>query len=388
MRLASVVWIALALGGCRVFAPVVGEDDVRMLPMNDGCDAIPACARLEEPLAPALAVGDIDFARDGCPTGRVAQTLTLDRQVTLDAETLRCTDLSVDVASTTTEARSVGLTLTGLALDDASISIRSLGAPITLRIDTPQIDSVDLTIDGAVHATLARTDITSTRVHLRGAAPLEAPSLWVDHARVHDVAIDGPRSDVRAVDSGLDRVVVVARSVALEAGTLQRGHVIAELFESLDADVGATTIEAGHLAATGQNYQAVQLVRCGSAAFFGVHVRRSRIARCDDVVEIDRTWIDDTIVEADVMGQLPTFQQAVLSGRSIVADDGIVGASALCGVSHLDVARLHCVRCEAAAPPDSCIVDAARTELCPGLCAATCERTQAPTLVQREACSP
>jgi hypothetical protein len=374
--------LALALLGCNVAAPVVG---VRPPEAGDGglCDA-PSCALLEAVPPPPAHLAELRGPDGVCPSGRVPKSMTIDEDAAIDARTLECVELTVEVLGAGPTVRVV--TVEGPALTRAALHVRSAHAPVELHLEVARIERSEVATDGPIDV-LAR-DVTTegARFVLEAEAPLAAPRLFVEGGVWTDLEVLGPRGLVRLEDTDVRGAILAVASIVLDRGHLGEASLEAEIIDMLAANVTSADIDATDLVAASGSLDAVHVTRCGQVTLSDLAIVSSYVAACDAPLDVRGVRFGSSVVLGDIVGIGGQLRDTVFGGAHLSLAGGEVFSSALCGTQSVAVERVTCVRCGSSAPADMCGVVSGPPELCPGLCASTCSASGEPTLPV-EACA-
>jgi hypothetical protein len=365
---------ALAVAGCDFLAPVVTTFPEPAPPPEEVCEPPPACDALAQTPLPPVTASSLDGPDDSCGThGWTLDARTIDASTEIDAASLDCLELAIDVAP---GAGAIEIAITGDVLARARIGIRSARA-VALRLETSAIDASEIAVDGPIDATFVRSAVRASRVRARSDAPLADPSILVDGGSIDGVAIDAPRAEVRLRETESSEVVAVARAIALERGRLHTADLRADLLELVDADLENVYVEVDRFVAAAGRLAATSIAACRSIAISQLSLVQSYVARCDEPLDVRRVTIAGSAILADIAGDA-SIRGSVLGGEVVDLESGSVRDSALCALSHIAADTIDCIRCEPDAPPDVCGEIPDQELFCPGLCRSVCGETDLP----------
>lgn len=382
LALLALALLALALLGCNVAAPVVG---VRPPEAGDGglCDA-PSCALLDAVPPPPAHLAGVRGPDGVCPSGRVPKSMTIAEDAAIDARTLECVELTVEVLGAGPTVRVV--TVEGPALTRAALHVRSASVPVELHLEVARIERSEIATDGPIDVIASEVTTDASRFVLESEAPLAAPRLFVEGGAWTDLEVLGARGLVRLEDADVRGAILAVASIVLDRGHLGEAALEAEIIDMLDADVTSADIDATDLVAASGSLDAVHVTRCGQVTLSDLAIVSSYVAACDAPLDVRGVRFGSSVVLGDIVGIGGQLRDTVFGGAHLSLAGGEVFSSALCGTQTVAVERITCVRCGSSAPADMCGVVSGPPELCPGLCASTCSASGEPTLPV-EACA-
>ena len=380
--------VLLLLTGCELVDPVIGSSGGGIGELT--CTEVAECALLER-LPEVVEETDVELPVPSCAQGMSTRVLEIDADTTLEAADLVCVSLHVDVLAGQDEGEDEGdplgqdepplvtLHVRGGHLASTSLSVRTTARAVALVIDASRIDDTELLADGPVALSLRDVYVHRTRLALHAPAIIAPPRVLVERGMLDQVSVELPQGELRLHGTDTDHVVVDAAALVVETGFVNHAIVRAGVVDALGADVVRSRIEARHFVAAGGYFQAVHVAECGSVMLHTVSVRSSLFAACEQPLRLEESGVYYSAFTGDLIASSSRIVRSALGGSRVDSDSEIVG-SALCGVEHLTALSAACVRCEPDAPPDVCADVSGDLDLCPGLCASTCERFDRPTL--------
>lgn len=383
MTVRAIVLVLAALGalGCNVAAPIVGT---RPPSAEEGaiCEA-PSCDVLDAAPPPAL-LAELRGPDAACPDGRLEKSLLVEEDSTVDAQTLDCVHLVVEVVGEGSTTRV--LTVQGDALARAGVEVRSAGLPVELRLAVGRIDRSEILVSGAVEVIANDTIADASRFVLESTAPLAAPQLSFAGGAMTDVEIMGPRAMVRLDDVHVRGAIAAVSAIVLDRGLVDQADLQADSIEMLAADVTSSDLDVEALVAASGTLQSVHVRRCAEITLSDLALVSSYVVACDAPLDVRGVSFSHDVLLGDVVGTGGTMRDTVFGGARLALAGAEVFSSAFCGTEQVAVRRITCVSCGSAAPADMCGIVSGAEAFCPGLCTSTCAATGEPTL-PREACA-
>ncbi|MFO0680674.1 MAG: hypothetical protein U0234_01425 [Sandaracinus sp.] len=373
MRLLVVALVLAAIGGCDVLAPVIREQ--RDPPPRGGsrCELVERCAQLDEPPPDTLLESEVQAPSRICASPLVERTIAVQGDVEVAGATLECTHTTFVVSVAPGEHPPMPtVRVTGGAIEDAVLTMASEDAVAELDLSGTAIDRATIELEGAVRARLTGGRIAETALRLRVRQPIAAPEVLLDRVNATDLRIDAAGASVRLRDAVAGRILVSARWLSIERGSLRAAILAADHVELLDVVAASTRIDASRFIAAGGTMSECFVARCDAVTLALTHVTGTRFAACTSPLELETASLADVVIEGDVSGHGSLIHGAALGGSSVVLEQGTLQHAALCGALTLSADELDCFSCEPTAPAELCAGTIGSVVRCPGLCASHC----------------
>ena len=378
--------LALCLGACdRLGAAVVGplpEPEPVTGPRFcevDSCIAyLPDSPQLWNP--PSDATADAACAatthhtlqgQDALHARTLIESLLVPPEIGEGPLELRCADITIDVPNTSS---SFELDLRAITLLGVRILTTSEFQGRVLLGAGGAITATDFTMLGPVEIVADRALIWGAEFSFeRSLQQAPAGSFFALESQLVRLAIVG-QGTISLRRSSVSESQIRAARFTTELSPWANTFVRADTVEVFDASIFESHIEAGHFIAAAGRISFSEFVDCIEVTLASVRLADSRMGRTEMPVRLSDGAIQNSYIEADLIGSTTITQSALLSQRVDLQTGGVYG-SALCGVVFLSIARgvVSCVRCEAGPPQDIC-VSAHIEPACPGFETAMCSR--------------
>lgn len=374
MRLVALGLVVLAIGGCDVLAPVIREEHPPPVRGGSRCDLAERCAQLDAPPPETLLESEVQAPSRICDRPIVERTIEVQGDVEVSAASLECTHTTFVVSVAPGEHPPVPtVRVTGGALRDAVLSMASEDTIAEMVLSEAAIDRTTIEIEGAVRARLTGGRLGETALRLRVRQPIAAPEVLLDRVNATDLRVDAAGAAVRLRDVAVRRLLVDARWLSIERGSLRAAILEGDHVELLDVVAASVRIEASRFITAGGEMSECFVARCDSATLALTHVTGSRFAACAEPLDLETAGLADVVIEGDVAGHGTLIHGAVLGGTSVLLEQGTLQHAALCGVGRLSADELDCFSCEPSAPSEVCAGTITSIVACPSLCASYCE---------------
>lgn len=362
--------VVLVIAGCDAVEPWVAERPPPGPPFERiPCEATAECALFDELTSGDPAAGEVSHPDPRCADGLVEHTLAVSGDTRIDAASLACLELAVEVEE---GEGPLVLALEGDTLSGAHVRVRSALRPVDVQLDLRRVQ--DVTIEGEGPVSLASTgvDLERTRIEVRASRVVATPVLRIDGGAHQDVAIALPNGALRLVGAEIARGRIEVEQLASQNASLAAATVRAEIADLIGVELVDATLDVAELSAGGGRWQGVEVARCDGLFLSRVEMSASRLAACEGAAVLDEVEAERSAFRGDVQGNLGYFVQSAFAGETVELRSRI-HRSALCGVARIVARELLCVRCEPRAPPEVCGLVDGDTALCPDICRATCD---------------
>ena len=284
---------------------------------------------------------------------------------------LRCANITIEVPL---RAPSFELDLRAITLVGVRILIMSEVQGRVLLGTSGNVAASELSILGPIDIVANRALILGAQLSFeRGLQQAPAGSFFALESQLRHLAIVG-QGTISLRRSSLRESQVRATRLTNELSPWANVFVRADTVEVFDADIFQAHIEAGHFIAAAGRIAYSEFVDCIEVILASVTLANARLGRTEVPVRLSDGYIQNSYIEADLIGATTIAQSAILS-RRVDLLSGAVYVSALCGVDFLGIERgiVSCIRCEAGPPQDIC-VSAHLEAACPGFETAMCSR--------------
>jgi hypothetical protein len=359
--------ITLLLAACDgVGVAVVGDRPLEPDPPMNACFAVRCDEVLEARPAVWRPDGPIGAALASCPERTRLEAEVASFALDPDAlGSLRCVDLRlVADAPFTIDLREV-------PIEGARIDVTS-SAPGTLLLGGA-VTTIDLAVHGPIDVRVLGGAVGESHVLLDGTAPDRLASLTTDAVLLTGVVVEAPYGLVRAHQSHLARVALVAHEVELELSSVADGSITADRVALLDAVLAQVDLAADVIVGAAGDLSDVDITRCGEVTLAVVDVIRTHVARCTEALVLDDADLERSLLDADVVGS-GRIRHSGLRGARVELESSRITLTALCGVESLSVwtTSVECPSCEPEAPAEICGAPAMTQRYCPGYETAPC----------------